>query len=183
MPDVYRIMLYDSGQAVTHGLIVAEHSKQLSDGLDAIGWQLVHPKPVDGKVGRYEAAPITPLSAKITYHATLVERRDKILTEGLIPSNEAIRHSDHPGGDGKIHVCEALEGDFSVSRWVGIFCRDYNRKPEVYCILKINLEGFQARIYQDIRSQRGIVVDKFAVIPPGRIELVRLGKAEDLLAQ
>ena len=129
---------------------------------------------------RFAMAPITPRPATVTYHTTRATVMDTIEREGLLPSSPAIRQTDYPDTDGKIHVCEALTGDGSASRWVKIFSGRYSRKPDDYGILRVNLAGLGARVYPDIRSRYGLIVDRIDRIPPDRIRLERMGQPEDL---
>jgi hypothetical protein len=164
------------------GTDVAQYEAQLREELDRIGWQFVT-IPSESQPGaqrRFAMAPLTQQPVTITYHTTLTAKHKKILGEGLLPSSEAIRQTDFPDTDGKMHICEALTGDGSASRWVKIFCERYSRKPEEYAILRVDLTGLEARVYRDVRSNYGLVVDGIDRIPPERITLVRLGEEADL---
>jgi hypothetical protein len=163
------------------GCDVAVFSGQLREELDKIGWQFVTiPTEDQTAQRRFAMAPITVRTAGVTYHTTRAVALETIQREGLLPSNPAIRQTDYPDTDGKLHVCEALTGDGSASRWVRIFSQRYSIKPEEYAILRVDLIGLEARAYLDVRSQYGLIVDRFDRIPPERINLERMGNESDL---
>jgi hypothetical protein len=163
------------------GNTVEEYSGQMRAGLDKIGWQFVTiPTEDQSAQRRFAMAPITLLEATVTYHTTLASMLGTIQRDGLLPSSPATRQTDFPDTEGKIHVCEALTGDGSASRWVKIFCERYRKKPEEYGILRVDLTGLGARVYQDIRSQYGLIVDRIDRIPADRIRLERMGQDADL---
>jgi hypothetical protein len=165
------------------GCDVSKYSWQLREELDKIGWQFVTILNDDQPTAaqrRFAMAPITNRSVTVVYHTTRASTLEIIQREGLLPSNPARRLTDYPDTDGKLHVCEALTGDGSASRWVRIFSQRYNRRPEEYAILRVDLTGLGARVYLDVRSQYGLIVDRFERIPPERVSLERLGLEEDL---
>jgi len=163
------------------GCDVSQYAGRLKIELDKIDWQFVAIPTEDQKAQRrFAMAPLTLRPATVTYHTTHSAKVETIQREGLLPSSPAIRQTDFPDTDGKIHVCEALAGDGSASRWVKIFCGQYSAKPEEYCILRVDLTGLHARVYQDVRSQYGLIVDKIDRIAAEQISFERLGHAEDL---
>jgi hypothetical protein len=163
------------------GCDVGQFSGQLRKELDKIGWQFVT-IPTEGQTAqrRFAMAPITLRPAGVTYHTTHVVALELIQRDGLLPSSPAIRQTDYPDTEGKIHVCEALSGDGSASRWVKIFCERYNQRPDDYAILQVDLAGLGARVYLDVRSRYGLIVDGIDRIPPDRIRFERLGQEEDM---
>jgi hypothetical protein len=164
------------------GTDITEFSGQLKEELDKVSWQLVTKMNAQqGVQRRFAMAPITLREANITFHTTRASALAAILRDGLVPSNPSIRQTDFPDTDGKIHVCESLEGIGSASRWVNIFCTRYNRKPEDNGILRVDLTGLTARIYQDVRSEFGLIVDRIDRIPHDRIRLERLGQEADCI--
>jgi len=167
---------------LTPGVQVEEHSGQLREELDKIGWQFITILNDDPQTPqrRFAMAPVTPREATVTYHTTLASTWVAIQRDGLVPSNPAIRQTNFPDTEGKIHVCKAPTGDGSGSSWVRIFCNKNQRKPEEYAILRVDLSGLGARVYQDVRSQYGLIVDRIDRIPPDRIRLERVGQATDL---
>jgi hypothetical protein len=168
------------------GCDVSDYSGQIREELEKIGWQFVTILNDDQPTAaqrRFAMAPITNRSVTVTYHTTRASTLETIQREGLLPSNPARRQTDYPDTDGKLHVCEALTGDGSASRWVRIFCQRYSRKPEEYAILRVDLAGLEARVYLDVRSQYGLIVDRFDRIPPERIRLERMGQESDLSSQ
>jgi hypothetical protein len=161
---------------------VGEYSGQMREELDKIGWQFVTILSEDqpGAQRRFAMAPITLRSATVAYHTTRASTFDTIWREGLVPSSPATRQTDFPDTDGKIHVSEALTGDGSASRWVKIFCERCAKNPEDYAILRVDLAGLAARVYPDVRSRYGLIVDRIDRIPPARIGFERSGQKEDL---
>jgi hypothetical protein len=165
------------------GCDVSDYSGQMREELDKIGWQFVTILNDDQPTAtqrRFAMAPITERTVAISYHTTRASALETIQREGLLPSNPARRQTDYPDTDGRLHVCEALIGDGSASRWVRIFSRRYNRRPEEYGILRVDLTGLEARVYLDVRSQYGLIVDRFDRIPSERIKLERKGNESDL---
>jgi hypothetical protein len=168
------------------GCDVSEYSGQMREELDKIGWQFVTILNDDQPAAaqrRFAMAPITERAVTVTYHATRASTLGTVQREGLLPSNPARRQTDYPDTDGKLHVCEAMTGDGSASRWVRIFSQRYSKKPEEHVILRVDLTGLGARVYLDVRSQYGLIVDRFDRIPPERIALERLGQESDLAQQ
>ena len=166
------------GQNVIIGVVVArdcdlsEHEDNVRERLGGIGWQWVtvkdeatnEPKPFG-----FGMAPIRRRPLHTAYHTTLRTAIPSIRQIGLLPSNKANRQTDYPDTEGRIHVSEKLEGDGSAVRWIRIFSEKYNRPQADYGILKLDLQGAEGRMYEDIHSAHGVVIDRTVGIEPCRI--------------
>jgi hypothetical protein len=153
---------------------VSTYENLIRDRLDEIGWEWITLKTDKvGKIIQFGTAPIRRRDATIAYHSTLKVKIESILDKGLLPSDESNRQTDFPDTEGRIHVTQMLEGDGSAVRWIKIFGERYKRPQTDYAILRVNLEGLAARIYEDAHSQYGIVIDRTENIPPeNRIQVV-----------
>jgi hypothetical protein len=122
----------------------------------------------------FGVAPITPLTVELAYHATETTRLPKIMAEGLRASGPDIGHTGYPDTRGKIHLCRTLEGEFeSAARWVVEIAKKTATDPRGYSVLAVDLRLVpDARIYQDLHSDSGVVVDRVDRIPPAAIQLV-----------
>lgn len=175
----WRPSRYDQNAIV--GVIVAckcdvrKHKREVRRRLEAIGWQWVTLKDEASDVPKpfgFGMAPIQPRKLRTAYHSTLKTAIPSIREHGLLPSNETIRQTDYPDTEGRIHVTEMLEGDGSAVRWIRIFSERYNRPQADYGILKVDLHGAGGRLYQDIHSEYGLVIDRTTGIEPCRIDEV-----------
>ena len=122
-------------------------------------------------------APVLPKVLKVAYHATracLIPRICGAKGEGLFPSN-AMRQATHfPDTEGVIHVCEKLthegvEND-SAEWWMKTLSQKNRFDDPIWGIVRIDMTRLPrgARVYQDMHSTSGVIVDRIDRIP-GRL--------------
>lgn len=153
---------------------------ELQARLDTIEWVFVTTGTVDLLEGTFPAFGIAPIQHRkvaVAYHATRQAVVLDILHDGLLPSNPIRRATTFSDTDGVIHVCEKLRcgsGENDCAEWWRNELSKKNRFEDPYwTIVRIDLDGLEeARIYQDMHSQSGIVIDRIERIPPERITLV-----------
>jgi hypothetical protein len=128
-------------------------------------------------------APILPKTLKVGYHATracLIPRICGENGEGLLPSNAERRATPFPDTDGCIHVCEKLshEGDQddSAEWWRTTLSKKNNFDDPNWGIVRIDMTQLPcgARVYQDMHSASGVIVDRIERIPGKLIHEVDL---------
>jgi hypothetical protein len=169
--------------------------------LDAIGWQMVvldvvdktrfrdfpkreklsptiefvHPLPPRN---RYAIAPILAIEPRpaVGFHATETVNLNGIRLEGLKPSSGAHRY---PNTKGKIYACPRLGGDFeSAERWAIELSKAKQLSPSAFSILELKLTAVpEARIYRDLHSASGIVLDRLASVPPTAITVLTVNSS------
>jgi hypothetical protein len=119
-------------------------------------------------------APILRSQVETAYHATrscLIDRICGEQGEGLLPSNAERRATTFPDTEGVIHVCAKLahEGaENDSAEWWMKELRTRNRFNDPHWgIVKIDMTGLPtgARVYQDMHSSSGLIVDRLTVIP------------------
>lgn len=146
--------------------------------LDALGWVLVATgeECEDPELSIFGIAPIRRRIVSVAYHATRTCVVPAIMTVGLLPSNADRRATTFLDTDGVIHVCEELgvdSNDIGSARWWGVHLSDNNRFGDRnWNILRLDMRELDARVYCDIHSESGLVVDRIANVPPDRISLV-----------
>lgn len=128
-------------------------------------------------------APVLPRKLEIGYHATRACLIPKICGdhgEGLLPSSAERRATHFPDTDGVIHVCEKLshEGDQNDSAewWTMTLSKKNNFNDPIWGIVRIDMTGLPAtaRVYQDMHSASGVLVDRIERIPSRLIRAVDL---------
>ncbi len=154
---------------------------QIREELDGIAWLFVTTgQSIEYKgqtLPTFGMAPILPRALEVGYHATRACLIPKICGEdgeGLLPSNAQRRATHFPDTDGVIHVCEKLshDGDQNDSaEWWRTTLSKHNRfnDPD-WGIVRIDMTGLPrgTRVYQDMHSASGVVVDRIDRIP-GRL--------------
>jgi hypothetical protein len=119
-------------------------------------------------------APILPRTLEVGYHATracLIPEICGEYGEGLLPSNAERRATHFPDTDGVIHVCEKLshEGDRNDSAewWMMTLSKKNNFNDPNWGIVQIDMTRLPAtaRVYQDMHSASGVIVDRIERIP------------------
>lgn len=151
---------------------VLQHREDIRPRLDRMDWEWVTLKPdMAGRQQRlgFGIAPIRPRQANVAFHTTLKRLIPVIIDCGLMPSSLAIQQTDFPDTDARIHLAENLMGDGSAVRWISIFSERYRRPPTDYGILELDLRGVGGRLYEDIHTEFGLVIDRIDRIDPSRI--------------
>ncbi len=160
---------------------------RIREELDGIEWVFL----TTGQSIEYEGqtlptfgmASILRRTLEVGYHATRTCLIPKICGErgeGLLPSNAERRATRFPDTEGVIHVCEKLShaGDENDSaEWWRMTLSKNNRfnDPD-WGIVRIDMTGLPAtaRVYQDMHSASGVIVDRIERIPGKLIREVSL---------
>jgi hypothetical protein len=123
------------------------------------------------KYNLYLVAPIGFIEQRpaMAYHATETRIATECKAKGLKPSRG---DNGYANTEGKLYLCERLEGHYeSAEAWVRLLSERKGVSVADYSILEVNLlncvEG-DARVYYDLHSTSGIVVDKFQALPVAR---------------
>ncbi len=158
---------------VRNGCDLTLYEREMRRRLDEIGWEWVTVKLNEaGKAVRFGMAPIRPRQVGIAYHVTLKACVQSIMDKGLLPGGSAIQHTNFPDTEGRIHLAEKLEGDGGAVRWISILGKASGHALTDYCVLEVNLQGIDGRMYQDAHSQFGLVIDKIDRIPWESLKVV-----------
>jgi hypothetical protein len=161
--------------------------RRVREELDGIGWLfLTTGQSVEYKgqtLPTFGMAPVLRRRLTVGYHATRACLIPKICGEhgaGLLPSNAERRATHFPDTDGVIHVCEKLahEGNENDSAewWKMTLSKKNNFDDPNWGIVRIDMTGLPptARIYQDMHSASGVMVDRIDRIPGALIREVDL---------
>jgi hypothetical protein len=123
----------------------------------------------------FAVAPFLFESATTVYHATPTRLIPIILSEGLLPSNNARSLTKYPDTLGKIHASltftqEPDQGDPAIW-WQEHLSKRYG---EPFSVLAVDLSELPpgARVYRDTHSHWGIVIDRVERMPPHRLCVV-----------
>jgi hypothetical protein len=163
------------------GCAIGSHEGSLRKSLDALSWQFVttgsrwhHLLPRERQHDCFGLAAVEPLEPLVVYHATERERWPRILEKGLLPSNPTIATSGFPDTEGRIHVCAHHDnGREGATYWVTLLSERRKRKDDDYIIIEVDLHRVPgARVYQDVHSTSGLVVDRIESIPAAALRLV-----------
>jgi hypothetical protein len=155
---------------------------QLRGALDAIEWQFVTTgeslKLRDELFPSFGIAPIIRKTVVVAYHATRVCVIPLVLHQGLLPSNRQRSATGYPDTEGVIHVCEKVTcraGENDSAEWWMEHLSQRNRFDDSnWGIVQIDMGRLtSARVYQDMHSTSGLVVDKVDRIPSELITVVR----------
>jgi hypothetical protein len=110
----------------------------------------------------------------VGYHTTRASLIPNICGEngeGLLPSNAERRATNFPDTDSVIHVCAKLshEGDENDSAewWRATLSKKNRFGDPNWGIVQIDMTGLPpgARVYQDMHSASGVIVDRIDRIP------------------
>ncbi len=144
--------------------------KQLRKELDAIGWLFVTTGR-DKTYPTFAVAPILSRTLTVAYHATRSCLIPTIRKEGLLPSNAERQASNYPDTKGVIHVCEKLthvgEENDSAEWWLKILSQKNKFNDPNWGIVRVDMTHLplETRVYQDMHSTSGVVVDRIDRIP------------------
>lgn len=153
----------------------------LRQKLNAIDWQ--YSKADDGNRGFAYVAPmhIVPIP-DVAYHATRWISVPTILKDGLLPGTPNISATGRPDCYGNIYVCLEL-GECPGSSvteprkatamwWKWKLARKNRFSDSNWTIVAVRLEALPARIYRDIWSTSGLIIDNVERIAPERLAIV-----------
>jgi hypothetical protein len=155
--------------------------------LNAIGWQYSEFGAQD--LERNEqwrhfvfAAPMRLVPVpEIAFHATRRASVQSIRELGLLPSKPDISATGRFDCHGNIYLCQEL-GELPESPesepqkatamwWRWHFSHNNRFNDRNWVILAVRLRGLAVRVYRDIWSTSGLIVDSIDHVPPERIEL------------
>jgi hypothetical protein len=155
--------------------------KRIREELDGIEWLFLTTGQSIQNNGQtlptFGMAPMLPRKLEVGYHATRACLVPKICGEqgeGLLPSNAERRATHFPDTNGVIHVCERLshkgEQNDSAQWWMMTLSKRNNFNDSNWSILRIDMTQLPAtaRVYQDMHSASGVIVDRIERIP-GRL--------------
>jgi hypothetical protein len=121
--------------------------------------------PNGSSLNVYGLAPLEAIEPRppVVYHATETKIAQEL--DSLRPSDGS---SGFPDTEGKIHVCATLAGNnTSAAHWVQLLASAKGLNVADYSILQASLANLpaSARVYRDLHSESGIVIDRVALIP------------------
>ncbi len=157
---------------------IAGIKRHIREELDNIGWLFLTVSDLHPIFGM---SPILPRMLQVGYHATRASLIPRICGrngEGLLPSNADRAATDFPDTENVIHVCEKLthEGNENDSAewWMKTLSERNIVGDPHWGIVRIDMTGLPttARIYQDMHSASGVIVDRIDRIPGRLIEPV-----------
>jgi hypothetical protein len=153
--------------------------------LDEIEWRFLtikERKEYNGqKLLIFGMAPILPKKLDVAYHATRACLIPKICGEngeGLLPSNAERRATAFPDTEGVIHVCAKLTHEGNENDSAEWWKKELSEKnifgDQNWGIVRIDMTHLPAtaRVYQDMHSASGVIVDRIDRIPGRLIEPV-----------
>lgn len=172
-PDVRVLQLLRESPQTRPGL-----RQDLRRLLNGIGWQYSEADDANRHLA-YVAPMLYPPVPVVAYHATRSAVVSSIVNCGLLPSNSTISATGRPDCFGNIYVCAELgesagpsdveprKGTAMWWRWQ-LSRRNRFNDPD-WVVLSVVLQGLAARVYRDIWSATGLIVDGIERIPPDRI--------------
>ena len=131
----------------------------------------------------FVAQVITAPMIGSVYHATRSAAIPWILKDGLLPSSAERSATGRADCIDNIYVCRTLgtnvtfgeEPEKGTARWRRWKLSSNNRfNDPAWDILKIRLDGLSGRMYADIWSASGFIIDGSDGIPPGAIEQIQI---------
>jgi len=162
--------------------------RRVIDALSPLGWQLIIVSLLDKSRYRparvivtghgfstganlYGVAPIESCIPRpeIVYHATENWRIPLIRKQGLKCNRDEVRYADTRD---KIYVCPILDDGSTTcaAYWAKLLSESDQVPIEAFSILEVDLRTSpSARVYQDLHSQSGIVIDGIDSIPSDAI--------------
>lgn len=155
--------------------------QDLRQRLNAIAWQYSAADDADRHLAYVAPMRVVP-TPTVAYHATRAVAAPSILDRGLLPSNAEISATGRPDCYGNIYVCEELGEPVGLPDveprkgtamwWKWELSRRNRFHDSDWVVLSVMLQGLAAKIYRDIWSTSGMIVDSIERIPPERIGVV-----------
>jgi hypothetical protein len=180
--DVTTHSFFDPDDKLTEDL-----QREIRRWVESQGWQysrqlVKHPTVAERRIEYIYLGPMILVPLAVGYHATRRVSIPSIMQSGMLPSTaDRQTTSERSDCDGNIYVCERLgvpaDGGVQGSEsahWWRAHLADRNRfnDPE-WVILRIEIgKVADARIYRDIWSKSGIIVDNVTRIDPDLVRLV-----------
>jgi len=124
--------------------------------------------------------PIVELAVEVGYHATRRASVPSIMEQGLEPSSPDRQTTARADCEGNIYFCERLgssadagvRGSVSAHWWRDHLASTNRFEDSDWVILSVEIGRLVgARVYKDIWSESGIIVDNIARISPDLIRL------------
>ena len=152
--------------------------QDLRQRLNAIAWQYSEADDTNRHLAYVAPMLVLPVPA-VAYHATRAVVVSSILKCGILPSNSEISATGRPDCYSNIYICEELgepAGSLDVEPrkgtamwWRWQLSRRNRFNDPKWVVLSVALQGLAARVYRDIWSTTGLIVDSIERIPPDRI--------------
>jgi hypothetical protein len=161
-----------------------ETKRRIQERFAALGWvfsrQVPHIEIINERREYFYLASLNRAPLDVGYHVTRRSFLPCIWAKGLLAGTLERANSDRHDSEGNIYVCATLgsaadagvQGSFSGHWWRDHFAQTVEPRDPDWVILRVNLAGLGARIFEDIWSESGIVVSGIDAIPPGRLSLV-----------
>jgi hypothetical protein len=162
--------------------------RQVRKWVEDKGWQFSRqlipaPEVEPGRlVEHIYLAPMIHVPLTTGFHATRRCSLKAIRRHGLLPSTRDRQTSENRWDcEGNIYLCEHLgtptdaEADHALTThwWCGYFARNNRFNDPDWVILQVTIGKVQgARIYRDIWSKSGVIVDNLENVPPSALDLV-----------
>lgn len=147
------------------------------------GWQFSRQNPefIGRRIDWVYLGQIQPVKVDVAYHATRRASVESIFKLGLLQSVPKRQTTDNRHDcEGNIYLCEQLgtpedagKQNARTAHWWRYHLSQHNRfKDSDWVILRVEIGRLSgARLYRDMWSESGIVVDKVLFIPPSLISL------------
>jgi hypothetical protein len=126
-------------------------------------------------------APMIRVAAEVGYHATRRASVPSIMERGLLPSAPERQTTESRWDcEGNIFLCENLgtpadagvRGSGSAHWWLDHLAHNNRFGDPDWVILRVEVGRLKdARVYQDVWSESGVIVGGIAALPPEVIEL------------
>lgn len=128
------------------------------------------------------AAPMVFHRIDVAFHATRTANLDGILERGLCPSTPERSNSERADCVDNLYVCPTLgsvpanidvEPEKETAHWWRWHLSRNNRFDDPdWCILHVNMVGVEAKVYRDIWSASGLIIDDTESIASERLSVV-----------
>lgn len=164
-----------------------ETKKKIRHWVESQGWQFSRQTKknelIPGRLTEYIfLAPMIPVELELGYHATRLALVPSIQANGLLPSTpERQTTTDRTDCEGNIYLCKDLgtpvdagvRGTKTAHWWRGHLAKNNRFNDPDWVILEIEIGKVHgARLYKDIWSESGIIVDGVKAISPEVIRVV-----------
>lgn len=176
--DVRRLILAP-GEISLHDLKYDDLKNTLERRLRDLKWQF---SEVHDRQDLIYIAPMLFCWPEIAFHATRIANVPSIFKHGLLRSTPELSNSERADCRGKIYVCPTLgaepanpdsEPRKETAHWWRWHLSTHNRfnDPE-WSILEVKFTELNVRVYRDIWSASGLIVDGIASIPAEHLSIV-----------
>ena len=161
------------------GLRLDSLKETLTSRLESIRCQLITLDLIaddENDLSFFTVAPVLFERVTTVYHATPISRISSIMAEGLLPSNSVRKLTDFVNTEGKIHASRLLKKQSELgdpAAWWQNYLSD--KMSESFGVIEIDLSELPdgSRVYRDVHSMWGLVIDRLDKIPPAKLREVQ----------